>query len=121
MGIRHTVACPIKPELKETIKLYSVVIYSKSQCQDCFRAKQAFRQMGIEPYIIETDLEDNQRMIMRGLFQLTGQSQVPVVFIGGKHIGGIHEVTKGIRSGEIQNLLKKSKIEFKENGSDEEY
>ncbi|XVF62133.1 hypothetical protein PTKIN_Ptkin08bG0192600 [Pterospermum kingtungense] len=65
-----------------------IVIFSKSYCPYCFRAKRIFSELNEKPYIVELDLRDDGAEIQYVLLDLVGRSTVPQVFVNGKHIGG---------------------------------
>ncbi|CAG9332448.1 unnamed protein product [Blepharisma stoltei] len=120
MGIRQSAQCPVKPEVLETVKLHSVVIYSRHLDPSSFKAENLLRRIGVDPYVIEVEFEENQRMIMRALFQMTGQVTLPIIFIGGKFVGSTLELSKGIKSGYIQILLKRNNVEITESEESDE-
>ena len=77
-----------------------VVIYSKSYCPFCKRAKAALMNIGISPIVVELDERvTDGREIQIALFQSTGQRTVPSVWLNGQHIGGSDDVIAGIESG----------------------
>ncbi|XVF59721.1 hypothetical protein PTKIN_Ptkin07bG0298500 [Pterospermum kingtungense] len=65
-----------------------IVIFSKSYCPYCFRAKRIFSELNEKPYVVELDLRDDGAKIQLVLLDLVGRSTVPQVFVNGKHIGG---------------------------------
>lgn len=51
--------------------------------------KALFKRIGVQPHVIELDhLGAQGPQIQKVLERLTGQSTVPNIFIGGKHVGG---------------------------------
>lgn len=77
-----------------------VVLFSKSYCPYCVRAKQALLSIGIEPVVVELDQRaDGSRLIQIALMQMTGKRTVPSAWLDGKYIGGSDEVVDGISSG----------------------
>ncbi|KAH9307962.1 hypothetical protein KI387_035873, partial [Taxus chinensis] len=55
----------------------------------CHEAKGLFQELGVKPVVVELDeLGTRERQVQDALRALTGQSTVPNIFVGGKHIGG---------------------------------
>ncbi|KAJ7566704.1 hypothetical protein O6H91_02G115000 [Diphasiastrum complanatum] len=74
--------------VKSTVKDHPIVIFSKSYCPYCKRAKGVFSSLKKVPHVVELDLRDDGRDIQDALFELVGKRTVPQVFINGKHLGG---------------------------------
>ncbi|EPS66469.1 hypothetical protein M569_08309, partial [Genlisea aurea] len=105
-----SVVAGISPErrvsrVKKTIKSHPIVIFSKSYCPYCKRAKQVFRELKQEPYVIELDEKDDGAEIQQALSEIVGRRTVPQVFINGKHIGGSDDTVEAYESGELAKLL----------------
>lgn len=66
-----------------------VFVATKSFCPFCNRAKRLLDSYGTEYVDVELDLMKNGDAVQKVLFDMTTQSTVPNVFIGGKHIGGM--------------------------------
>merc|ERR1739845_306221 len=64
------------------------VIFSKSYCPYCKRAKQLFTNENIPFHAVELDLHSNGADIQKALMDKTGQRTVPNIFIKGEHLGG---------------------------------
>jgi len=75
----------LNPELKlpEAISLFT-----KPGCAHCARAKALLQQKGL----VYDEISVGQQASQRALRAVTGQSTVPQVFIGGKHIGGADQL-----------------------------
>jgi len=98
------------PQIEESIKTEinenPVVVYSKTWCPYCQQAKGLFEDLGVKPFVVELDeLGAAERQIQNALQGLTGQSTVPNVFIGGKHIGGCSDTMELHQNGELIPLL----------------
>ncbi|KAM3190484.1 hypothetical protein ACQJBY_068527 [Aegilops geniculata] len=79
----------MEDSVKKTLADNAVVIYSKSWCSYSMEVKGLFKRIGVDPHVIELDqLGAQGPQLQKVLERLTGQSTVPNVFIGGKHIGG---------------------------------
>ncbi|GLT44619.1 hypothetical protein SLA2020_185050 [Shorea laevis] len=82
-----------------------IVIFSKSYCPYCKRAKRIFSDLRQHPYVVELDLRDDGAEIQYVLLDLVGRHTVPQVFVNGKHIGGSDDLKDSVQSGELQKLL----------------
>jgi glutaredoxin 3 len=82
-----------------------VVIFSKSYCPYCVRAKKLFQNLNQEASIIELDRVANGNEIQDYLYSITQQRTVPNIFIGQKHIGGCDDVHSLHNSGKLAPLL----------------
>jgi glutaredoxin 3 len=76
-----------------------VVLFSKSYCPYCRKAKQALLSIGISPVVVELDERNDGREIQVALLQMTKQRTVPSAWLNGKHIGGGDDVVNGVKSG----------------------
>ncbi|XP_021273911.1 glutaredoxin-C3 [Herrania umbratica] len=91
--------------VQNTIFSNKIVIFSKSYCPYCFRAKRIFSELNETPYVVELDLRDDGGKIQYVLLDLVGRSTVPQVFVNGKHIGGSDDLKDAVHSGKLQKLL----------------
>ncbi|HEX4051378.1 MAG TPA: glutaredoxin 3 [Steroidobacteraceae bacterium] len=80
----------------------AVLLYSKSWCPYCERAKALLRHKGIsfEEVDIETHPERREEMIER-----SGRRTVPQIFIGTRHIGGSDDLFGLEAAGRLDRLL----------------
>lgn len=69
-----------------------MVMFSKSYCPFCGEAKNLFRKMSINYSVYELDLIKDGQQYQDALAELTGQTTVPNIFIGGQHIGGYSDL-----------------------------
>ncbi|XP_065876035.1 glutaredoxin-C5-like [Euphorbia lathyris] len=97
--------------LERVIKLASesaVVIFSLSSCCMCHAVKRLFCGMGVNPTVYELDQDPKGGEMERVLMRLVGSysGPVPVVFIGGKLIGGMDRVMGSHINGSLVPLLK---------------
>ncbi|CAO2169932.1 unnamed protein product, partial [Urochloa humidicola] len=96
----------MEDSVKKTVADNPVVIYSKSWCSYCMEVKALFKRIGVQPHVIELDhLGAQGPQLQKVLERLTGQSTVPNVYIGGKHIGGCTDTVKLHRKGELASML----------------
>ncbi|XP_023542540.1 glutaredoxin [Cucurbita pepo subsp. pepo] len=92
-------------EAKKIISSNPVVVFSKTYCGYCSRVKELLTQLGASHKVIELDQKSDGDAIQSALAEWTGQTSVPNVFIGGKHIGGCDAVTNKHSSGQLMPLL----------------
>ncbi|HEY7928986.1 MAG TPA: glutaredoxin 3 [Steroidobacteraceae bacterium] len=80
----------------------AVLMYSKSWCPYCERAKALLRHKGVsfEEVDIETQPERREEMIQR-----SGRRTVPQIFIGERHVGGSDDLFGLEASGRLDRLL----------------
>lgn len=84
-----------------------MVIFSKTTCPYCPKAKNALTNEGYAgAKIYELDTMANGGEILRVLGRLTGAATVPRVFVGGDFIGGGDDTAAKQRSGALKLLLK---------------
>ena len=88
-----------------------VMIFSKSYCPYCTKAKQVFKKhlgkdLSEEDYeVMEIENNPDCDAIQNYLQKLTGARSVPRVFINGKCIGGGDEAQTLERKGQLAALL----------------
>jgi len=80
-----------------------VVIYSKSYCPFCDRAKNLFKSKGVNYEEISVD---DQPELYSSLKAKTGMMTVPQIFIDDKLIGGFSELSALDQKGGLDPLLK---------------
>ncbi|KAM3297531.1 hypothetical protein ACQJBY_039441 [Aegilops geniculata] len=93
--------------VKSTVKVHDVVIFSKSYCPYCKRAKAVFKELELkkDPYVVELDQREDGGEIQDALSDMVGRRTVPQVFIRGKHLGGSDDTVDAYESGELAKLL----------------
>ncbi|CAK0754142.1 hypothetical protein CVIRNUC_002274 [Coccomyxa viridis] len=98
----------VKQFVDSTIKNNKVVIWSKSYCPFCKKAKQAIFSLvpPDEVEVVELDLHPKGDEIQDYLKEITGGRSVPRVFIGGKFVGGGDDVVAKLKTGELEKMLK---------------
>jgi glutaredoxin 3 len=80
----------------------TVLMYSKSWCPYCERARALLRHKGVsfEEVDIETHPERREEMIER-----SGRRTVPQIFIGERHVGGSDDLFGLEAAGRLDRLL----------------
>ncbi|KAG6649259.1 hypothetical protein I3843_07G196300 [Carya illinoinensis] len=91
--------------VKKTISSHKIVVFSKSYCPYCRRAKNVFKQLSQVPHVVELDERDDGSDIQDAISDIVGRRTVPQVFINGKHIGGSDDTVEAYESGELAKLL----------------
>ncbi|KAJ8628941.1 hypothetical protein MRB53_022264 [Persea americana] len=91
--------------VRKTISSHDIVVFSKSYCPYCKRAKSVFKELNKEAYVIELDQRDDGSDIQDALREIIGRRTVPQVFIHGKHVGGSDDTVAAYESGELAKLL----------------
>ncbi|MCA9710307.1 MAG: glutaredoxin [Myxococcales bacterium] len=79
-----------------------VVVYTTRWCGYCHAALALLRDRDIEHVEIDVSGNHDARRWMR---EVTRQSTVPQVFVGGRSIGGYTELAALDRSGELDRML----------------
>ncbi len=80
-----------------------VIIYTKSTCPFCHRAKDLLRekQAAFKEISVDGDPAGQQAMAVRA----HGRSSVPQIFIGEKHVGGCDDLYALENAGKLDALL----------------
>ncbi|CAL9104399.1 unnamed protein product [Musa textilis] len=91
--------------VKKTVSSHDIVIFSKSYCPYCRRAKAVFKELKKEPYVVELDQREDGSEIQDALSEMVGRHTVPQVFIQGKHLGGSDDTVEAYESGKLLTLL----------------
>lgn len=105
VGVARNKAADFAEMVKSKNGENPVIVYSKSWCPYCGQIKGLFNKLGVEYKVIELDQLVEERAVQDALYDLTGQTTVPNIFIGGKHIGGCDATLALNRSGELVKLF----------------
>ncbi|TKY72788.1 Glutaredoxin-C4 protein [Spatholobus suberectus] len=89
----------------ETISSHRIVIFSKTYCPYCRRAKAVFKELNQVPHVVELDEREDGSKIQDILINIVGRRTVPQVFINGKHLGGSDDTVEAYESGRLTKLL----------------
>ena len=106
--IRTNIVEPLLNVVKSQFEEYTVLVYSKSNCEDSLRVKQIFRQNSISFEYFEVDNMSEGADLLQVLQKLTNQKSPPYVFIKGRFYGGLKSVTNGFRTGDLPKSLIRS-------------
>ncbi|GMH42741.1 hypothetical protein BSKO_10660 [Bryopsis sp. KO-2023] len=84
-----------------------VMVFSKSWCPSCAKAKRALRALLDPSKFTVLEIEDRPDCgeLQNELASITGARTVPRVFIGGQCIGGGDETAQMLASGELKKAL----------------
>ena len=93
-------------EVAAAIKQHKALIFSKSYCPYCDKAKAAFKRAGVVPHVIELDGRADCGAMQAALGKLTGETSVPRVFVGGEFVGGGDDTDAKERSGKLAQRCK---------------
>ena len=69
--------------LTSILRKHKLVVFSKTYCPGCYKVKQLFCSLGIDPVILELDLIEGGSEIQQALVPPTGSGMVPKVWISG--------------------------------------
>ncbi|CAO3568346.1 unnamed protein product [Mortierella alpina] len=97
----------IKTRVNDIIANNKVVVFSKTYCPYCTKAKNALAKHYAGAHIVELDSEEDGAAIQAYLLELTGQRTVPNIFIDHKHIGGCDDLLALDKNGQLKTLLAK--------------
>ncbi|XP_034499417.1 thioredoxin reductase 1, cytoplasmic isoform X3 [Ailuropoda melanoleuca] len=95
-----------RAQLRAYIDSHPVVIISKSTCKHCAEVKKLFKSMCVPYFLLELDQAEDARGLERALSELTSETEVPVVFVKRRKIGGHGPTLKAYQEGRLQKLLK---------------
>ncbi|GFH51701.1 hypothetical protein CTEN210_08177 [Chaetoceros tenuissimus] len=86
-----------------------IVIFSKTYCPYCSRAKSLFASQfpSNQTKVLELDQMQNGSEIQSTLASMTGQRTVPSVWVKGTFIGGNDDTQKLYQSGKLNEMLTK--------------
>ena len=76
-----------KQFVQSTIAAHKVVVWSKTYCPYCTKAKSALASVGASFHLVELDHRNDGDELQNVLLEMTGARSVPRVFINGKCIG----------------------------------
>lgn len=85
-----------------------VVVFSKSYCPYCSKAKRALQAAGAKDIMVVHELDHMDRKggdIQNYLAHKTGRRTVPSVFVGGENIGGGDETDALHRKGKLAKMV----------------
>ncbi|KAJ2631996.1 thioredoxin reductase, partial [Coemansia sp. RSA 1694] len=102
----------VSTHVSRLISQNAVMVFSKSYCPYCTRAKNELSKKKIAFKAIELDNAPDGSDIQAHLQQLTKQRTVPNIFANGHHVGGCDATLDKLASGKFQQLLSGKKGAF---------
>ncbi|CAK8676795.1 unnamed protein product [Clavelina lepadiformis] len=94
-----------KQLIEENISSNKVMVFSKSWCPYCKRAKDVIAGLYAQYATMELDQRDDEDTMQDVLLEMTGGRSVPRVFINGKFVGGCDETLKLHAKGMLIKLI----------------
>ena len=86
----------------------NVTVYMGPRCNFCDAAKRLLQRNNIPYKEINIALEEGKKEEM--LIKSNGKRTIPQIFFDEYHIGGYKELREIEKKGELNNLLKKTKV-----------
>ena len=101
----------VESQIKEEISSNTCVVYSKTWCGYCKRAKQVLRQHLAEEEVLTKELDtiSEGREIQTALRGMTGIRTVPQIFLGAKLVGGCDDVVALQRKGALAQVVEEAR------------
>lgn len=102
----------VKTVVDQAIAGNKVMVFSKTYCPYCHKAKRALQSVLPQDKIVvmELDTRNDTDAIQTYLAELTGGRSVPRVFIDGEFIGGGDDTDALVRSGKLEIMLREKGI-----------
>uniref|UniRef100_A0A8C3YU99 Thioredoxin reductase 1, cytoplasmic n=2 Tax=Catagonus wagneri TaxID=51154 RepID=A0A8C3YU99_9CETA len=105
-GSTSTTLADSRARLWAYIDSHPVVIFSKSTCKCCTEVKKLFKAISVPYFLVELDQAEDGRGLEGALSELTSETDVPVVFVKRRKLGGHGQTLKAYQEGRLQKLLK---------------
>jgi glutaredoxin 3 len=80
-----------------------ILIYARTRSRSCWRARRLLERKGYA--FKEVDVGDDAGLRV-SLIESTGRTAVPLVFLGGRLVGGLGEIQALEHSGDLDRLLR---------------
>ena len=90
--------------LRELVASCNAVVFSKTKCPFCVRAKKALKDAAVDYHVVELDTEDGAKWVPT-LMKSTGQKTVPYVYLQSEFVGGATDLEALIAAGQLQDHL----------------
>ncbi|KAJ3396185.1 hypothetical protein HDU92_003857 [Lobulomyces angularis] len=95
-----------KEYVENLIKCSKVVIFSKSYCLYCTKAKTMFKKLGVPFEAPELNKVEGGEEIHNYVKEKTQEATVPNIFIGGEWLGGWDDLKEEEKNGKLTIRLK---------------
>ena len=93
----------------EAITTKPCVVFSKSYCPYCARAKAILNAHNADCYVVELDQHPDGMTIQQALAGMTGRRTVPNIFFAGEAVGGADSIMEWEASGKLPEMIKQIK------------
>lgn len=91
-------------ELETLVKKHDAVVFSKTKCPFCVRAKAALTAEGVAFHVVELDTAGGAKWVPT-LMKVTGQRTVPYVYVKSNFVGGATDLESLVSSGHLKERL----------------
>jgi len=102
----------IATRVEKLIAENKVMIFSKSYCPYCAKAKTLYSNLHVEYYAVELDVDRHGMQIQHYLLKRTNQRTVPNIFINHKHFGGADKSIEYFHTGQLYTLLDEAGVQY---------
>nr|PVC52323.1 putative glutaredoxin [Theileria orientalis] len=100
-----------KDWVTELVKKHKVVVFSKSYCPYCTRAKMALNSLNLDDvHVEELDSHPQMDQVQDYLQELTGARSVPRVFVNGAFYGDSSKTVADVENGSFMTHFKKTEL-----------
>jgi len=99
-----SMSADLEAMVQEKIKSNKAMMFCKTQCPFCVKAKKAMDDLGITVEVMNLDNMEEGPAIQDIMLKMTGGRSVPRVFINGQFIGGGDDTVAKAASGELIKL-----------------
>lgn len=89
-----------KAKAETFIKDNNIMVFSKTYCPYCTKAKDALTELGLKFTVYELDKESDGAEVQKALEEITKQRTVPNIFVKSQHIGGCDATLAAISKGD---------------------
>lgn len=91
----------LKAEVQKLISSHEVIVFSKTTCPFCTKAKELLKSLNVKYEAVELDKTDKGPQYQDALMEITGQKTVPNTFINGHHLGGWTDMAEAHSTGRL--------------------
>ncbi|KAI8144205.1 hypothetical protein BJV82DRAFT_513575 [Fennellomyces sp. T-0311] len=96
---------PQKTWIQHTLRKHRVVLYSKTYCPYCRRAKQILDRYCDDYFVVEVDQRQDGPQMKQALMELSGRRTFPNLFVDGQSLGGSDDLVHLERLGKLSEIL----------------
>eukprot|EP00455_Lapot_gusevi_P033486 TRINITY_DN3662_c0_g1_i1.p1 TRINITY_DN3662_c0_g1~~TRINITY_DN3662_c0_g1_i1.p1 ORF type:complete len:102 (+),score=25.95 TRINITY_DN3662_c0_g1_i1:102-407(+) len=93
---------------RAAIANHKVVVFSKTYCPYCTKAKRVLSGLQARVHVLELDTMSDGEEIQAALREITGVRTVPQVFIRGRFIGGGDDTERLNKRGQLEPMLREA-------------